>query len=241
MKVRSGRGITLIETLVALAIISLISLPAISVYRSGMQNSVNGMIAQDMMNSGKQIISQIKDDLRHSAIGYQGGFSIAFQEMLSYAAPNSSGFDNQTFTLYRFPEKASYNDKAKGSMKLGMLTKITYRLEKLINTPFLRLSRQKMDSHGTVSNKILSDRINFFSIHPVEFKLEKDNSAWLFNISLQLGLYKGNSKRQPGHFLTDKENSLKIMEFYDVVSSDFFTAINTNRINTRNWNSGLKH
>ena len=68
---------------------------------------------------------------------------------------------------------------------------------------------------------------------------EKRTGQWLWNVTLQLADLPKNLPEAASPLVSDPEQGIFIAEFYDLVSSDFFSCAWNFPHAPRNWHSGL--
>lgn len=243
MKTDTRKAITLVETLIAVAISAIIAVNAFTLYRSGVRSSISGVVSLDMLAEGKRILKQINDDLKNSCIPYHGGFSVSFNDLLQIAFSKNRGLEGAEFSLLRFkPEPDFARTGLPGpDYLLRPLMSIKYRLEKIENSELLRLVREAPSGDAAADRKILSERVSFFKISPAAISTPNSEQNWFWNVSLQLA---GRTEKHAGQTQTAVSATARgedTMNFYDIVYSDFFSAINSFRHSPRNWNTGLRY
>ncbi len=235
-------GITMVEILVALAIAAMVAGPAFYLYQRGLKSSVTGVISLDMMAEGRRIVTQLRDDLKNSCIPYHGAFSLSFNDMLNTSTGGSGAMTGVEYAMYRFAmEPALINKVFDPTGKLlRPLISVRYSLERNSSSNFFKLVRIETARGAPDRVKVMSERVNYLRIVPIKLAGSGKSENWLWNVSLQLAHVGESGSRE----LPDSSNRAQgtvVMDFYDVVDSDFFTAISNNPFAPRNWNSGLTY
>lgn len=223
-------GITIVEIIVATAVAAILAVPLMLLYQSGVKTSVSGVTSIEMLSEGRRIISQLHDDLKNSAIPFQGAFSLAFTDLLirtSSPGAVSSGFE---YSLYRFNREALTERKpfAQGAPVLTPLIHVRYSLEKNSNNELFKLVRTEIARNIPDRIKVLSERVAALEIRPVNFSTGSQNYFW--NTTLELGHFTDNGS---------KKGNRPTMSFYDVVYSEFFNTLAQHPFSPRNWFSGM--
>lgn len=235
-------GITLVEVLVALAIASIVAVPAFYLYQRGLKSSVTGVISLDMLAEGRRIVTQLRDDLKNSCIPYHGAFSLSFNDMLNASTGGAGTITGVEYALYRFAREPVLTSKAflPTARLLRPLISVRYNLERNSGSDLFKLVRIETASGAPDRVKVMSERVNFMRIVPVKVAGSDNIEGWLWNVSLQLAHLGDNGRRE---FLesSNRGQGAVSMDFYDVVDSSFFTAICRNPLATRNWNGGLTY
>ncbi len=235
------KAFTLLEVLITLALSAVIGIAAFTLYRGGVQSSLSGVVNFDMLAEGRKVIAQIRDDLKHACIPYHGAFSLSFNDLLQIDFSQTRGLEGAEFNLLRFRYEADFarSDLPAPEYLLRPLLSVKYRLEAVKESGLLKLIREISPGSDQAKIEILSERVSFFRINPVKVTGPDGRDSWFWNISLQLSQQTGRSgSTRPD---SDKTRGAGSMEFYDVVCSEFFNAINNYRHSPRNWNTGLKY
>ncbi len=242
MKNNPRKALTLIEITIAVALSTIVGLAVFTLYSGGVKSSVSGVVNLEMLGEGRKIVAQIRDDLKNSCIPYHGAFSLSFNDLLQIDFSRERGLEGAEFSLLRFRYEPEF-------VKTGLpgpdyllrpLLGVRYRLEAVKDSNLLRLIRET--DHGTdkARQKILSERISFLNISPVSISGPANAENWFWNISLSLSQHTdriGVDKNGNG----SQARGAASLEFYDLVASDFFNAINNFRHSPRNWHTGLRY
>ncbi len=243
MKKTLRKAITLVEIMVAVALTAIVGVAMFTLYRGGVQSSLTGVVNLDMLGEGRKVIAQIRDDLKHACIPYQGAFSVSFNDLLQVNFSKNRGLEGAEFVLLRFkyePEFVRSGLPGGPEHLFRPLLSVSYRLEAAEKSDLLKLVRETNPGTSQAKAKILSERVSFFRIAPVRVDGPGTAENWFWNVSLQLGQH----HESPGREKPENSNPARgnsSLSFYDVVYSDFFNAINNYRHSTRNWHTGLKH
>ncbi len=236
------KALTLIEITVAVALSAIVGLAVFTLYSGGVKSSVSGVVNLEMLSEGRKIVAQIRDDLKNSCIPYHGAFSLSFNDLLQIDFSRERGLEGAEFSMLRFRYEPEF-------VKTGLpgpdyllrpLLGVRYRLEAVKDSNLLRLVRET--DHGTdkARQKILSERISFLNISPVSISGPASAENWFWNISLSLSQHSdktGCDRNNTGN----QTRGAASLEFYDLVTSEFFNAINNFRHSPRNWHTGLTH
>ncbi len=231
----------MIELIVAIAVLAAISAPALLFYQNSVKTSVSGVVNLEMLAEGKRIIAELNDDLRNSCIPHQSAFSFSFNDLV---VSTPSGISDRTaaeYALYRYARepKIVRQRNLKSSMILRPLLSVRYNLEKNSNNDLFRLVRTEALIGGANRVKVLSERICKLQVQPVRLICKDGGSTWLWNTFLQIGHaadgnYDSNALRGRG-------NGTIVMEFHDLINSEFYSAINKQPQALRNWNTGMTY
>ena len=225
-------GITFIELLIAITISAAISIPVWLLYQAGLRASTTGVMRIAMISEGQRITKKISNDLKHTAIAFEGSFSISFDQLLKVTS-GSEKVNKSEFSFLRFcaNNNSSFSDKNTNNF---YLCRIVYRLEKNDKTGFYTLLRNEYCGKRE-KEKVISTDVNFFQIRPIFIQPEYGKGQWFWNISLQLA-------QSSNQHLNKSENNYQqiiIEDFYSVISSKFFNSIWNYRFSPRNFNTVL--
>lgn len=238
----SIRGVTLLEMLIAIAITAAVAVPAFFMYQGGLKSSVTGVVSLDMLAEGRRITRQINDDLKNSCIPYYGAFSLGFTDLLSVVTSGTGAINGAEFSLYRFSREPVIAKKSflPTSRLLRPLISVRYSLEKNGGDLF-KLVRIETARGAPDRIKVLSERVSILRIDPVHISGANSSNGWLWNISLQLAHVSDNVAVKSRLVDGNRDAGVFVMDFYDVVYSEFFSAICRHPFAVRNWNSGLTY
>jgi len=236
------KALTLIEITVAVALSAIVGLAVFTLYSGGVKSSVSGVVNLEMLSEGRKIVAQIRDDLKNSCIPYHGAFSLSFNDLLQIDFSRERGLEGAEFSMLRFRYEPEF-------VKTGLpgpdyllrpLLGVRYRLEAVKDSNLLRLVRET--DHGTdkARQKILSERISFLNISPVSISGPANAENWFWNISLSLSQHADKAGGDKNGTGTHARGAASL-EFYDLVTSEFFNAINNFRHSPRNWHTGLRY
>lgn len=238
-----ARGTTLLEILVALTIAAMIAVPAFYLYQQGLKSSVSGVVALDILAEGKRITAQLHDDLKNSCIPYHGAFALSFADLLNSTVAGDNAITGAEYALYRFSHTPVFVKKgfSMTANLLRPLISVRYSLEQNGCSDLFKLIRIETAPGAPDRIRVLSEKVCLFRITPVKVTGNYGSESWLWNVSLQLANTRdaGAENDHPASF-SGKNGSVG-MDFYDVVYSDFFSAICQNPLAARNWNSGLSY
>ena len=228
--------------MITVALTAIISISAFTLYRGGLQSSLSGVVNLDMLNEGRKVIAHIHNDLKHAGIPYHGAFSLSFNDLLQVDFSKNRGLEGAEFSLLRFKSDPEFvkSDLPSQDYLLRPLISVKYRLEKVNNSDLLRLVREVNQNPAHPGSRVLSERVSFFRITPVKIPAPGSSDCWFWNVSLQLSQRSDPANsREPGK--TEKTRGEGSLDFYDLVYSEFFNAVNNYPHSPRNWNTGLKY
>lgn len=241
MIIKTGkRAITLLEIAIALAITTIIALPLLYLYQSGLRSSTSGVVSIDMLSEGRRICSQIHDDLKNSCIPYLGGFGLRFSDLLEADFSRANGLAGAEYRLYRHTTTPELLKKtvAGQRMLLRPIVHVRYRLEKMQNSDLLKLVRIESLDGAPERIKVLSERVSLLKIQPVKIAGD-DEQGYLWNVKLQLAYVPERIQSEVSFATSDRGQGVLISDFYDVVYSDFFKSVSQHPLAPRNWHTGL--
>ncbi|OGK07912.1 MAG: hypothetical protein A2W80_10055 [Candidatus Riflebacteria bacterium GWC2_50_8] len=232
------KAITLLEIAIALAITTIIAVPLLYLYQSGLRSSTSGVVSIDMLSEGRRICSQIHDDLKNSCIPYRGGFGLRFSDLLEADFSRAAGLAGAEYRLYRHTTTPELLKKTVSGqrMLLRPIMHVRYRLEKMQNSDLLKLVRIESLDGAPERIKVLSERVSLLKIQPVKIA---DDQSYLWNVKLQLAYIPERIQTEISFAASDRGQGVLISDFYDVVYSDFFKSVSQNPLAPRNWHTGL--
>jgi len=231
------QAISMVELLIATTLAMIIATAVFALHRIGARASIYSVVNLDAMAEGRKILLQIRDDLKNSCIPYRGAFAISFKDLLQIDFSKNRGLEGAEFSLLRFRYEPEFAKTALPGPEylLRPLLNVRYRLEKADSSGLLKLIRETAPGTSQTKSRVLSDRISFFNITPVRINSSNDHENWLWNVHLHIGKTSDRTVVNAG------TRSMNVFEFYDVVSSDFYTAISNHRNSPRNWHTGLRY
>lgn len=245
--IHCGKAFTLIEIMMVILLSALILGPAYSIFKSGSQTSLQGMQQIELVQEGRRLLRLIHNDLKTACFPIPNGpYTFSFSSLLTVtkASANTQAGTNYTFLI--FPLHCDI-DQAVSANQTAKAPRIVNRLEYFLNSqpgsPFLSLTRTETPVQGAMSKKILSTRVNYFSIREVEFQSPVGKIQFLYEVTLQLAEArqpKDLMKVPPGAIITNKSTGLIIGDFFDVISNDFFTALWNQDYMNHNWHTGIE-
>ena len=241
-------GFTLVEVLVVAGLMVLLLGPIFILLRSGSKTALQGMLQVQTTLDARRIIKQVHSDLKLACVPMGGGaLSFGFNQILqeSGTAPEFS------YSFLSFPLHTEIREAvpAPGSgISPRRASRITYKLEKLTDPgkPYLRLSRIEtyhpdVPPGNRTESRILSERVNFFEIRPVELQ-QSGRNQFYFWVTLQLVDSGGKQATyEPLQRLsaTDGMKDVQIADFFDLVYPEFFHAFWNQEAINRNWHSQI--
>jgi hypothetical protein len=240
-KLHKKSAVTLTELLVAIMVAALVMVPAFHLYQKGMKSSVSGVISLEMLAEGRRIMNQIQNDLKNSAIPYHGAFSVTFSDLLTVTVSGNPASPGAEYSLYRFARENSLARTvfSPAASLLRPLISVRYQLEKKPDSGLYRLTRIETAKNAPDRIKLMSERVQVLQIKPFCVKYSSDGQKWMWNSFLRLAHTNNGQSEAPK--TADQQQGYFSMEFYDIVCSDFFNAIDNDPWAIRNWNTGLSH
>ncbi|MBF0547684.1 MAG: hypothetical protein HQM08_24810 [Candidatus Riflebacteria bacterium] len=248
MKYEHRSAFTLIELLLVVFLAICLLIPGYRLFRSSSQSSIQGIQQIDMVSEGSRIIRQIHNDLKSACIALASiDTQYSFSDFVRASGGSSDSLAGTTFSFLSFPQHGDLDKAVSLGVSSGQSIKcaneISYSLKASgkPNVPFLILTRTEKTHPKLGEDKIervLSQRVNFIAIQPIEIPTTSGRNQWIFNITLQLA-----EARNPGNLMDlsknglvlNSQSGLMISDFFDVVCPTFFEAVwNRNNAN-RNW------
>jgi hypothetical protein len=234
---------TLVEIAIALAVTTIIAVPLLYLYQSGMRSSTSGVVSIDMLSEGRRICAQMHDDLKNSCVPYRGGFALRFSDLLEADFSRADGLAGAEYRLYRHTNAPELLKKTEMGqrMLLRPIMHVRYRIEKMQNSDLLKLVRIESLDGAPERIKVLSERVSQLAISPVKI-VGADEQSYLWNITLQLAYIPERIQAEVSvatSATSDRSKGILVSDFYDVVYSDFFKSVSQNPLAPRNWHTGL--
>ena len=241
-------GFTLVELMIVVGCFMLIIGPALRVFQFGTRSSLSGMKRIDTTLEARRILRQVHIDLKGSCFVWQGPGNYSFDDILYV---DRSKEPCAEFLLYRFPsidpvEKCVTGLKDDAGPARRLTSLVTYRI-----TPAHELVREEAfhPSHPAYSRfpqgkwtQVLTKRLNYFDISPVQVPNATGPDQWFFWVSLQLrDAYQKPDLSQAALRYDFKEApGVIISEFFDILYPEFFTAFHNNEGMNRNWHTDME-
>jgi prepilin-type N-terminal cleavage/methylation domain-containing protein len=242
MKRRTNSGFSLLELLIVLTLIGLITVPAYRIYVSGMKSSLSGIVSLEIQTEGEKILMQVRDDLRNSCFPYEGAVEFSFDSFLTITPGSGPSLAGTSYSCYRFGknEVQMISSLPQAGKANRPVERITYRL-KSSSQPHLHLLTRAIGEDGP--EVVLSKRVNFLQVVPVQLEQGSTldgNSQWFWNVYFQLADLPKDLPVTGGPLLANRSKGIIIADFYDIVSSDFFSCAWNFRWSPRSWHAGLR-
>ncbi|MBF0544128.1 MAG: hypothetical protein HQM08_06835 [Candidatus Riflebacteria bacterium] len=238
---------TLMEIIVVAVISILLLIPAYKIFRNSSETSLHGLQQIDLVMEGRRIIKQIRNDLLSACIILPlTNTQYSLMDFLQVSGGSATSMEGTTFTFLAFPSHGDLKQAVSEGSTTGYCIKcaneISYTLEATEpGNPFLTLNRQeKVNTRlgGGTQSRVLSKRINYFTIRPVEIQTTNGRNQWFFNITLQLA-EQGNQNNQKSFqkntLIQSRQSGIMIADFFDVVCPYFFSEIWNQTLTNRNW------
>ena len=241
------RGFTLIELMMVIALSVIVLTPAYRIFKGSSQASLQGMHQIEMVQEGRRIIHQIHNDLKLACKDFS---KQAVEHRFTDILPPGQPADPNRYSFLSFPQHGEVSDAVSNKVPSGQapryVNRITYYLEPsgTGGNPFSKLIREEVVHPAlpgaSTGRKVLSERVNFFSIRPVEIQNKVGTNQWFYNVTLQLGevrnpnIVKGTQGPVPA-----KMAGVMISDFFDVVYPEFFAALNNQEFMGRNWYTSI--
>ncbi len=245
-----GRGFTLVEIIFVVLCLFLLMGPVFSILRSGTKSSLKGMMQVETTLAARNILRQIRQDLRHSCFAYSGKGCNFNVETLIKSDPAGGGCSFLAFPHQGSPGDASERDSSNLSWRLA--SHITYSVvPNSTGTGFSKLVRKekfhpKHPSYGNYPGgeceNVLTANLLQFQIKPEIAKSGKESAlVFLVNISL-IDSVPGKAAEAvssvQGGLIRPREGA--IAEFFDLVTSEFYHAMKNRSGYNLNWQTGIE-
>lgn len=226
---RLARGFTLIELVVVCAIMMLILIPTYRIMSHGSRSAIKGVQRNNVVMQGQQILSQLKIDLALSCFVFVNDKTHSITDIFTETTIGS----DVTLAFYTFNGEEFANKvipTSNGPESFRRMNRVEYILKSKPDSVFKTLERV-MHLHpkiagGSVTRKILSDKVNFFEIRP-ETVTSAGYSRSFFRISLQLFDQDDNARGNIGQ--------LFIADFMETANPSIMNSIINNPGLNRNW------
>lgn len=246
MRRSSGRGIALLELMIALLIFTLLLLPIYHVLSVSSTTAFKGMVRSDITLEARRLLRQVHDDLKYSVffVDYNAPITDTIQDCFDRMLNPSFG---EAYSLLRFPLQGKVEDFIETSSGgvFRIPVRVSYRLVKIDNLLFA-LYRQE----GNNTPRCLSKRINFFDIqsHPIA----PSHTAWLVNLQLadiskavpsdtnlkELESVANLAYNDQQRRLMARTHSVIIADFFNAVASEYYNCFRRSKF-IPNWQTLL--
>ena len=242
---RASRGTSLLELSLSLLLMGMLLTPILLTFRSSTATSLRGMRQIDLVLEAQRVLRQIHDDLESACTRLPAqSVQIRFDTLLRTvpSAVHAGG----GYSFLRFPLNVPLTKAISADVTAGpaprLANRITYTVEPIEpGQPGLMLVREEKPHPslgGAPRKAILTRRLNFLRIAPVELRGTKGPAREFFQVTLQLlTTPDGRPPRvKPGENLLEPlETGLINADFFDVVCPEFYAALNNNPFNGRTW------
>ncbi|MFZ2959362.1 MAG: prepilin-type N-terminal cleavage/methylation domain-containing protein [Candidatus Ozemobacteraceae bacterium] len=246
------RAFTLIEIMMVLILACLILGPAWAIFRSGSRTSLQGIQQIELVLEGRRVLRQMHNDLKNACFAIpDANYSFQFGDILAEYQPSPVSQDGTTYGFLSFPLHTDENTTVSANetaVAPRYASKILYRLTKSKLDPFLILTREEelpaaLGGGSKPILRVLSRRVNYFSLKEVEQKSLIGKNQFFYQIKLQLA-----EAREPrrlnqileGKLIENRSEGLIIGDFFDVVFPAFFSALWNQENMNRNWHSPIQ-
>lgn len=231
---RSGSGLTLLEMLIVAACVALLVVPIFAVLRSGARTSREGMLRIDTTMEARRVLQQVRNDLKLACFEFKPSRSYEFENDMVVES-GTAPYLNYTFLSFSPHFDLSNVIPGNSGVLLRRAARITYRLEAQTDPqkPFMKLTRVEQHLGETVRSTVLSDRVNFFEIKPLEIR-----NQWYYWITLQLidtFQRTDTASMAPDRVTSGRGHGFLLADFYDIVYPEYFQAFWNNDRVTPNW------
>ncbi|MBF0409412.1 MAG: prepilin-type N-terminal cleavage/methylation domain-containing protein [Candidatus Riflebacteria bacterium] len=246
---KRNTAFTLMELVVVIFMSGILIIPAYRIFSETSKTSIQGMQQIDMVLEGRRIIQQLRNDIKLSCIILPASEAqYSFTDFIKVVGHSASTLVGTKFSFLSFASHGELDKVVSAGVSTGQCIKcaneITYSLESgTPGNPFLVLSRTERvhpKAGGGEQKRILSRRINYFAINPVEIQSPGGRNQWFFNITLQLA-----EARQPedlvnlsrNGMILNRQKGIMITDFFDLVCPTYFSAMWNQRFSNRNWHT----
>ncbi|MBF0406907.1 MAG: prepilin-type N-terminal cleavage/methylation domain-containing protein [Candidatus Riflebacteria bacterium] len=244
---RKKSAFTLMEIMVVAIISIIILVPSYRVFMSSSRSSIKGLKHIDLVMEGRRLIKQIKYDLKSACTVLPlSSVQYSFFDLIAVSGGSGSSLAGTSFTFLSFPLHGDLNQAVSAGSTSGFSIKcaneVTYKLESGAPGSSLLVLKREEKVHpklggGTLS-RVLSKRVNFFSIRPVEIQTTNGRNQWFCNITLQLADAQNLddlNNLPPNTLIQSRQKGIMIVDFFDVVCPLFFAEIWNQCLSNRNW------
>ncbi|MBF0407197.1 MAG: hypothetical protein HQM10_07580 [Candidatus Riflebacteria bacterium] len=246
----SSTGFSLPEILVVAMLGVMLAVPGYRIFRGSSQASLQGIQQLDMVSEGRMIIRLLHNDLKTACIALsEKDTQYSFVDYVKATGVGGTSIAGTVYKFLSFSSHVSPDDAASARSTSGLGIKcaneISYSIKQSEkpDMPFYILTRtEKVHPKlgGETKERILSRRVNFFSIQAVELQTTEGKNQWFFNITLQLAEarnpanLKNLSKNGP---VLNMQSGMMITDFFDVVCPTMFASMWNRNYANRNWHT----
>ena len=238
-------GFSLVEIMIVVICMALLMGPIFFILHSNTQNSLTGMLRIDTTMEARRIIKQVHSDLKLSCFDIPYGSTYTFADNLGISNYIPNVYVMMTFPVHKKLDNI-FSSRSSGK-SIRNIAIVNYHLEphKDSKKPSYNLIRE-VNFKGKVTKRILSKRVNYFEIKPIEIQPPVGKEQYYYLVTLQLvdalnerdfkdkGITKNNKVKK-------LKNKIILADFFDVVYPEFFHSMwNHIRLNP-NWHTPLKN
>lgn len=228
-------GFTMIETLIAAALLAILVVPIVEVMRSGTRASMQGMLQIDTTLEARRILKVVRNDLKQSCFRFPA--NVGQEALISFGINHSKTITALLpgFSFLMFPASGNLDKlvpSTTGGPAYRPTSRVTYEVESDPANPFQKLVRIERfsDDHpeqpGKTVRRVLSDRVNHFTIDPVELPSEDPAAPQCFyQVTLQLvETFQRPDVTAGSAASKERQRGVLIADFFDVVYPEFYNA-----------------
>lgn len=239
---RRKSGFTLIEIMIVAICLAIVMGPIYMILTAGTQSSLTGMMRIETTLEARRALKQIYADLKMACFPMPYSHMYDFSDVM--AISGSPPFDSYHFLS--FPIHASVADVMTSpgfGENFREVAEITYKVEADPDpgNPFMLLVRE-VNFDGKTSRRVLSNRVNFFSIKPIPIQ-PQGRLQFYFAVTLQLiDTLKPHelAAMSSGSKIGDLQQHVILADFFEVVYPEYFHAM-WNQIRVQpNWHTPLR-
>ena len=250
---RRPSGFTLIEIMVAIGCMILVIGPIMRIFQQGTKSAMTGTRMSEASLEGQRIIRQIHDDLKMACFPWNSSGFYDFSHDILLVDRTNAPFVSFGFNM--FPQIGSIEDavvsrKMAQSREFRLSSQVLYKLEppnRLIRMEKFHPDHPKAkDYKNGTQVHVLTERLNYFDLQPVEVQNPGGTNQWLIVVTVQLrdGYQRPDltSKAiQDGPVLPaiEKSSGRIVVDFFDIVYPEFFHAFANQEGMNRNWHTDV--
>ncbi|MBF0543016.1 MAG: hypothetical protein HQM08_01215 [Candidatus Riflebacteria bacterium] len=245
----SRSGFTLLELLITASCVILLMIPTIQIFQTSSRGSLSGMLTIKTTLEARRILKRVHLDLKSISKPISVSQNIECEIGSFLSETSFSG--NMEYKFHIFPFSYELNQVIPTSVENSApryLNRIIYKL--LPNStnpafPLKKLIREEIPHPALGSQTkttVLSERVHFFQIKPLEIHSSQGHNQQYFYITLQLvdSIDKSTLENLSGFTALSRPPGIIIADYTDLVYPEFWCEWFNRSGPNFNWHSYLE-
>ncbi|MBF0542883.1 MAG: hypothetical protein HQM08_00545 [Candidatus Riflebacteria bacterium] len=220
-----------------------VMIPLFKILQGGTRGSLSGIMQVETAMEAERILKQVHSDLKNACFETGDG---AIQINLWSMIKESGTAREPTYVFSFFPVHANVKDivvETPNGFSHRFVNRVTY---KVLSDPHSKIGYKLVREEkfhprlgGTIESRVLSEKLNFFQIQPIEIQTTKGRNQYFFQVTLQLI---DSYTSVPTGFSTNisRSSGIVMADFTDIVYPEFWKSLWNQEFIGRNWHSGIE-